>query len=103
MVAKAWPAVTVCPTPTLTAVTRPDTAKSRLAWLAGSMVPVDETVLVIVPVDTVSTLVVVEISGAALELLVASQVPTPAAATMTTTAPTMVPFLLNHFLRFGPT
>jgi hypothetical protein len=62
------------------------------------MVPVDETVLVIVPVATVWTVVVVEINGAALELLVASQVPTPAPATTTTTAPMTVRFLVNHFL-----
>ena len=39
----------------------------------------------------------VVISGAALELLVASQVPTPAAATTTTAAPMMDPLRANHF------
>ena len=52
MVARVWPAVTVWPVVTLTAVTRPLTANDRLAWLAGSMVPVDDTVWVIVPVVT---------------------------------------------------
>jgi hypothetical protein len=67
------------------------------------MVPVDDTVLVMVPVETVWTVVVVVISGAALELVVASQVPTPAAAATTTTAPTIVPLRLNHFLRSATT
>ena len=78
-------------------------SEAILAWLAGSMVPVDDTVLVMVPVDTVWTVVVVVISGAALELLVASQVPTPAAATTTSTAPAIVPLRLNHFLRSAAT
>ena len=103
MVASAWPSLTTCPTLTSTAVTRPDTPKLRLAWLAGSMVPVEETVLVMVPVETVWTVVVVEMSGAALELLVANQVPTPAATTITTIAPKMVPLLANHFLPVGLT
>jgi hypothetical protein len=60
----------------------------RLAWLAGSIVPVDETVWVIVPVETVCTVVVVVMPVvAALELLVANQVASPAAITITTMAP----------------
>ena len=38
-VANTCPAVTVWPALTLTAVTVPETAKFRLAWLAGSSVP----------------------------------------------------------------
>jgi len=59
-----------------------------LAWLAGSIVPVEETVWVMVPVETVWTVVeVVMPVVAALELLVANHVPRPAAAKITTTAP----------------
>ena len=78
MVASAWPAVTVWPTLTLTAVTLPDDPKFRLAVLAGSMVPDEDTVLVMVPVETVWTLVVVVMVGAALELFEVSSVVTPA-------------------------
>ena len=60
----------------------------RLAWLAGSIVPVDETVWVIVPVATVCTVVAVVMPVvAALELLVANQVASPAATRITTMAP----------------
>ena len=70
---------------------------------AGSTVPDDETVWVMVPVATVWTVVVVVISGAALELRVPSQVPTPAATTTTARAAMIVPFLVYHFLRLGAT
>ena len=53
-------------------------AEVEVGLLAGSMVPDDDTVWVIVPVETVWTVVVVVISGEALELLVANQMPTPA-------------------------
>lgn len=87
-VARVWPTVTVWPAVTSTAFTRPDTAKLRLAWLAGSIVPVDETVWVIVPVATVCTVVAVVMPVvAALELLVANQVASPAATRITTMAP----------------
>ncbi len=87
-VARAWPAVTVCPAVTFTAVTVPETAKLRFAWLAGSMVPVAATVWVMVPVATVCTDVVVVMPVvAAPELRVASQVPRPA-PTSTITTPT---------------
>ena len=79
MVASGWPAVTFWPVVTSTAVTRPETPKSRLAWLAGSTVPEDETVWVMVPVETVWTVVVVVIRGVALELAWPSHVPTPGA------------------------
>ena len=38
-VASTWPAVTVWPAFTSTAVTVPETPKLRFAWLAGSIVP----------------------------------------------------------------
>ncbi len=82
-------------------MTRPETPKSRLAWLAGSMVPDDATVWVIVPVVTVWTVVVVVIRGAALELLVPSQVPTPAPATTTIAAPDDRPLPLEPSLAVG--
>jgi hypothetical protein len=97
MAARVCPAVTVCPTLTSTAVTRPDAPKLRGAWLAGSIVPDDEAVLVIVPVDTVWTVVVVVINGVALELLVAIHMPKPAATTTVTAAPTAIRFLVSHF------
>jgi hypothetical protein len=49
-----------------------------------------------VPVDTVWTVVVVVINGEALELVVASHVPTPAPTTTTMAAPTMVRLRVNH-------
>ena len=51
-VASTSPAVTVWPALTLTWVTVPDTAKFKLAWLAGSIVPELATVDWIVPVVT---------------------------------------------------
>jgi hypothetical protein len=67
-------------------------------------VPEEETVLVMVPVETVWTLVVVVMAGVALELLdVSSAVmpaPMPAATRTRTTRPIPVRLLLNHFL--GP-
>ncbi len=83
---------------TSTAVTRPDTPKLRLAWLAGSMVPDDETVWLIVPVETVWTVVVEVISGEALELVVASQMPTPAPTATMTAVLTTARFFVNHLL-----
>ncbi len=103
MVARACPAVTVCPAATSTAVTRPDWPKLRLACAAGSMVPEEETVWVIVPVETVWTVVVVVMSGEAPELLVADQIPTPAPATTTATAGTMAVLFVNHFFSLDPT
>ena len=58
-VASTWPAVTACPALTLTAVTFPETAKSRLAWLAGSIVPELATVDWIVPVVTGTVVVLI--------------------------------------------
>ena len=95
--------MTVWPALTSTAVTRPATAKERLAWLAGSMVPLADTAWVIVPVVTVWTLVVVVIHGEALNCCTPSQVPTPAAAKSTTRAAMIVHFLVYHLLRSGPT
>ena len=43
------------------------------------------------------------IRGEALELVVANQIPTPAPAATTTAAEMTAGFLVNHFLRFGPT
>jgi hypothetical protein len=103
MVARAWPAVTVCPALTSTAVTRPDWPKLRLACSAGSMVPDEDTVWVIVPVETVWTEVVVVISGEALELVVASQMPNPAATATITAAVTIAGLRVNHFLLLVPT
>ena len=78
-VASVWPAATDCPATTSTAVTVPETAKFRSAVVAGSIVPVAATVWVMVPVETVWTVVVVTIPAAeALEGRVANQVPTPA-------------------------
>jgi hypothetical protein len=95
--------VTDCPTVTSTAVTRPDWPKLRLAWLEGSMVPDEATVWVMVPVETVCTVVVVVIRVEALELVVANQIPTPAAAATNTAADIVAGLLVNHFLRLGPT
>ena len=60
IVARTCPAVTVCPAFTVTPLTTPDTAKLRLAWLAGSMVPELVTVCWIVPVVTGTVTVVIE-------------------------------------------
>ncbi len=103
MVASAWPAVTVCPALTSTAVTRPDWPKLRLACWAGSMVPDEETVCVMVPVETFWTVVVELINGEALELLVASQMPSPAATATITAAVTIAGLRVNHFLPLVPT
>ena len=93
-VASVCPALTTCPAATSTAVTRPATAKLRLAWLAGSIVPVAATVWVIVPVVTVWTEVVVVMPGvAAPEFLVANQVPIPAPTSTTATPPITMRFL----------
>ncbi len=59
-VASTCPAVTVWPAFTLTAVTVPETAKLRLAWLAGSMVPELATVCWMVPVVTGTVTVVID-------------------------------------------
>ena len=106
MVARAWPAVTVCPTVTLTAVTEPLTANERLAWLAGSMVPVDDTVWVMVPVVTDSVWLVVVMDGPAADDWVPNQIPAPAPArTTSTTTAAMLRRLVNSRLalhRTGP-
>ena len=82
----------------------PDEPKFRLAVLAGSMVPDEDTVLVMVPVETVWTLVVVVMVGAALELFDVSSVvtpaPIPAPTTTSATMARLVRLLLNHDL--GP-
>ena len=52
--------MTVWPAFTSTAVTVPDTAKLRVAWLAGSIVPELATVCWIVPVVTGTVTVVTE-------------------------------------------
>jgi hypothetical protein len=98
IVASACPSVTVWPTVTSTAVTRPDTPKSRPAWLAGSTVPEEDTVWLMVPVETVCTVVVEVMSGEALELVVANQMPTPAPTATMTAVPTMARFFVNHLL-----
>jgi hypothetical protein len=104
-VARDCPAVTVWPAVTFTAVTCPETAKLRSAWLAGSIVPVAATVWVIVPVATVCTVVVVVMPVvAAAELLLANHDPTPAPAPTTTTAVAAMSkrFLREPVLRTGP-
>ena len=77
--------MTVWPAFTLTAVTVPDTAKFRLAWLAGSSVPELATVCWMVPVVTGTVTVVME-RPAGVEELEVSQRVSPTAAAMTTTA-----------------
>ncbi len=67
------------------------------------MVPDVATVWVIVPVETVWTVVVVVIRGEALELDVASQIPKPVATATTTAAVMMAGLLVNHFLGRAPT
>ena len=100
MVARVWPTDTCWPAVTSTAVTRPEAPKLRSAVLAGSTVPDEETVWVMVPVETVWTVVVVVTRGVALELLVASQVPNPAPrATTATTTMMMGPLRAYHRLR----
>jgi hypothetical protein len=47
--------------------------------------------------------VVVVISVEALELVVANQIPTPAATATSTAAEMMAGLCVNHFLRLGPT
>src|ERR1700733_1612017 len=86
MVASVCPAATFCPALTSTAVTRPDSAKDALAWLAGAMVPVAETVWVMVPRLTVSTCE--EAAALAVPDRVPTHVPIPAPATTRTTAVT---------------
>lgn len=83
-VARAWPAVTLWPTETSTAVTRPDTEKSRSAVLAAAMVPVADAVCSIVPYATV-TIRVLTVDAAAGR--VASHAPRPPPTTRTTTRP----------------
>ena len=56
--ARVWPAVTVSPTLTPTAVTLPVCANLRLAWLAGWMVPVADTVSLTVSVLAATSCVV---------------------------------------------
>jgi hypothetical protein len=56
-----------------------------------------------VPVETVWTVVVVVMRGDALELEVASQIPSPTATATITTAETMAGLRVNHFLGFEPT
>ena len=85
----------------MTAVTLPDEPKFRSAVLAGSMVPDEDTVLVMVPVETVWTLVVVVMVGAALELVDVSSVVTPApmpAPTTTSATTARVDRFLNQAL-----
>jgi hypothetical protein len=48
--ARVWPAVTVWPTDTSTALTVPETLKFRLAWLTGVIVPTESRVATTVPV-----------------------------------------------------
>jgi len=101
-VARVWPTVTVWPALTSTAVTRPATAKERLAWLDGSMVPLADTAWVIVPVVTVWTLVV---AAEAVEGRVAIQMPTPAPTTTTATTVSTNQCLVSRWLpldRTGP-
>ena len=87
-VASTWPAVTVWPALTLTAVTVPDTAKLRLAWLAGSIVPELATVCWIVPVLT-DTVCVVTTRPVGVDEPDVSQYARPPAPASTTTAATM--------------
>src|SRR5579875_476599 len=88
-VARDWPALTFWPTLTWTAVTWPDTAKSRSAWWPGSMVPDADTVCFMVPVvaDTTSVVVVIGAAEEVEDPLVPSHTPTPAPARTTTIPP----------------
>ena len=52
--ASTWPALTVSPALTLTAVTFPDEAKLRLSVLAAATVPLPETVVFMSPRVTVA-------------------------------------------------
>ena len=86
MVATTWPAVTVSPAFTLTAVTVPADEKFRLSVWAAATVPCAETVVSTVPVVTATSCFVVA-AGVAVEL---SDRPvhhhtTPAATRATTT------------------
>ena len=77
--------MTVWPAFTQTALTVPDTAKLKLAWLAGSRVPELATVCWMVPVVTGTVTVVTE-SPTGVEELEVSQRVSPTAAAMTMTA-----------------
>ncbi len=88
-VASTCPAVTLCPALTSTAVTVPETAKLRFAWLAGSSVPELVTVCWIVPVVTGTVTVVTERPPGVDEPDVSQRGSATAAATRTTTAATM--------------
>ncbi len=88
-VASACPAVTVWPALTFTAVTVPDTAKLRSAWLAGSIVPELATVCWIVPVVTGTVTVVTESPVAVDESDVSQRVRPTAPPIRTTTTATM--------------
>ena len=101
-VARVWPAVTVWPVTTSTAVTLPDTPKLRSAVLVGSIVPEADTVCFIVPVVTLTTWVVTS-SGEDAELPVPSHSPRIVPTTTTTTATAaMVMFRLRRPRRRGP-
>ncbi len=87
-VAKTCPALTVWPAFTSTAVTAPETAKLRFAWLAGSIVPELVTVDWIVPVVTGTVMVVMESPPAGDEPEVSQRLSPMAAPIRTTAAPT---------------
>ena len=89
MAASVCPAVTVSPTLTSTAVTLPLWANVRLAWLAGSIVPVAETVSLTVSVVAATSWVVVADSAAAAGRCRYTHAPT-AAATSTRSAGTAI-------------
>src|SRR3984957_9285079 len=88
-VASTCPAVTVCPALTFTPVTVPETAKFRLAWLAGWSVPELATVCWMVPVVALTVAVVTVNPVAGVELEVSQSVRPTAPPIRTTTRPTM--------------
>ncbi len=89
-VARTSPAVTVWPAFTQTEETVPETAKSRLDWVAGSRVPELATVCWMVPVVTGTVTVVTDSPAGVAELDVSHRgSPTPAPI-RTTATPTIV-------------
>jgi hypothetical protein len=52
--ARAWPAVTDCPTVTATEATVPEAPKLRVAWFTGVTVPTESRVSTTVPVVAVA-------------------------------------------------
>ena len=86
IVARTWPAWTVSPACTFTAVTVPDDVKLRLSVCAAATAPSADTVVLMVPRVTVTSCLVNVIPVAAAEELPLDRIPnhqTPSATTTT--------------------